>query len=55
MQDFLNLGSEARFNFPSRPEGNWEWRITETALSEELQMRIKELNWLFQRPALTSG
>jgi len=55
MQDFLNLGSEARFNFPSRAEGNWEWRIIETALSEELQMRIKELNWLFQRPALTSG
>ncbi len=54
MQDFLNLGNEARFNFPSRPDGNWEWRISESALSEELQMKIKDLNWLFQRLA-TAG
>ena len=49
MQDFLNLGSEARFNFPSRPEGNWEWRLSETGLNEKLQMKIKDLNWLYQR------
>jgi 4-alpha-glucanotransferase len=55
MQDFLNLGSEARFNFPSRPDGNWEWRITEAALSQELQMRIKDLNWLYQRQAMAGN
>jgi 4-alpha-glucanotransferase len=49
MQDFLNLGSEARFNFPSRPEGNWEWRLSETGINEKLQMKIKDLNWLYQR------
>jgi len=49
LQDFLTLGTQARFNYPSRLGGNWEWRITEAALSGELQGRIKELNWLYQR------
>lgn len=26
MQDILSLGSEARFNFPGKPAGNWQWR-----------------------------
>ena len=26
LPDLLSLGSEARFNFPSRPDGNWQWR-----------------------------
>jgi 4-alpha-glucanotransferase len=49
MQDFLALGSEARLNFPSRLGGNWEWRLKEGDLNMELQGRIKELNWLYQR------
>ncbi len=49
MQDFLNLGSEARFNFPSRLGGNWEWRLTDEALSGGLQEGIREINWLYQR------
>lgn len=27
MQDFLNLGSEARINTPSTLGGNWMWRM----------------------------
>jgi 4-alpha-glucanotransferase len=49
MQDWLNLGTEARFNFPSRLGGNWDWRITDEALNAELQSSIRELNWLYQR------
>ena len=49
LQDFMALGTEARFNYPSRLGGNWEWRMTEDALSGELQRRVKELNWLYQR------
>jgi 4-alpha-glucanotransferase len=49
MQDFLDLGSEARFNYPSRLGGNWEWRLTDAAMSTSLQGRIRELNWLYQR------
>ncbi len=35
MPDVLGLGSEARFNFPSRPHGNWAWRLREGQLSLE--------------------
>ena len=49
LQDFLVLGTEARFNYPSRLGGNWEWRTKEADLSGELQGRTKELNWLYQR------
>ncbi|MCS7010298.1 MAG: 4-alpha-glucanotransferase [Anaerolineales bacterium] len=49
MQDFLTLGSEARFNYPSRLGGNWAWRMLDNALTPELQARIRELNWLYSR------
>ena len=29
MPDILSLGSEARFNSPGKPEGNWRWRLGE--------------------------
>ena len=29
MQDLLSLGSEARFNSPGKPEGNWRWRLAD--------------------------
>ncbi len=49
LQDFLSLGTEARFNYPSRLGGNWEWRVLETQLSSVLQQGIKEVNWLYLR------
>jgi 4-alpha-glucanotransferase len=49
MQDFLNLGTEARMNYPSRLGGNWEWRMLAEDLSPDLLGRIKELNWVYQR------
>ena len=49
MQDFLGLGNSARFNFPSRLGGNWEWRVKENDLNSEMQGRIREINWLYQR------
>jgi len=49
MQDVLNLGSEARMNYPSRLGGNWEWRMKEDDLSEELAGKLRELNWLYAR------
>ncbi|MGA2491243.1 MAG: 4-alpha-glucanotransferase [Anaerolineales bacterium] len=49
LQDFLELGTEARMNFPSHLGGNWEWRMDPQALSEPLQAKIKELNWLYER------
>ncbi len=49
MQDLLNLGGEARMNFPSKLGGNWEWRMKEGDLSELLAEKIRELNWLYLR------
>ena len=49
MQDLLELGNPARMNYPSRLGGNWEWRMSGQALSEDLQARVKELNWLYLR------
>jgi len=49
MQDLLNLGTEARMNYPSSLGGNWEWRMKADALSGELQGKMRELNYLYQR------
>jgi len=49
MQDFLSLGNEARMNYPGNPSGNWSWRMPDLAMSESLQVRIKELNFLYDR------
>ena len=49
MQDILNCDGSARMNFPSRLGGNWEWRIAESDLREDLAGRLRELNWLFKR------
>ncbi|GAB4503854.1 MAG: 4-alpha-glucanotransferase [Anaerolineales bacterium] len=49
MQDLLGLGTEARMNYPSRLGGNWAWRMDVHALSEQLQERLKELNYLYAR------
>ncbi len=49
MQDFLALGGEARFNYPSRLGGNWDWRMDASALTDELRDRIRELNYLYER------
>lgn len=49
MQDLLSLGPEARMNYPSRLGGNWAWRMDANALSEQLQQRLKELNYLYAR------
>jgi 4-alpha-glucanotransferase len=49
MQDFLNLGNEARMNYPGNPSGNWTWRMSANAQSVVLQEQIKELNYLYSR------
>lgn len=49
MQDFLELGSEARMNTPSTAYGNWQWRMTEDQLTNALCDRILRLNNLYRR------
>lgn len=48
-QDFLELESEARMNYPGKPYGNWTWRIREEELSSDLAARILELTKTYGR------
>ncbi len=49
MQDVLNLGGEARMNFPSRLGGNWEWRMTGHDFRDDLAAGLRDLNWMTLR------
>lgn len=49
MQDFLELGNEARMNYPGNPSGNWSWRMKHTDLSAELKNKIREINYVYDR------
>ncbi len=49
LQDVLGLGSEARMNYPGRPEGNWRWRALPGALTPEMKSRLAELTYLYGR------
>lgn len=49
MQDFLGLGSEARMNTPSVPDGNWCWRMVPGQLTASLSERIAALTKIYWR------
>jgi 4-alpha-glucanotransferase len=49
LQDVLGLGGEARMNFPSKAEGNWEWRYQQDALTKELSHHLQTLTQLSGR------
>ncbi len=49
LQDFLNLGTEARMNYPGRLGGNWSWRMPAESLTPGLQRYVKELNATYWR------
>ncbi|MCR4901559.1 MAG: 4-alpha-glucanotransferase [Butyrivibrio sp.] len=49
MQDYLNMGSEARINTPSTLGGNWQWRLVEGQITDELAMRMKDMAKLYGR------
>jgi 4-alpha-glucanotransferase len=40
LQDVLGLGSEARYNVPGTPRGNWEWRVRGEQLTDESADRL---------------
>ena len=43
LQDLLNLGSEARMNWPGRPLDNWQWRATSEQLASAAFERLGDL------------
>jgi hypothetical protein len=42
-QDLLELGSEARMNSPGIAKGNWQWRLKDGALTQELAQRLRSI------------
>ena len=44
MQDYLKLGVNGRLNVPSKPEGNWTWRLTKNYKNKKLIEKIYNIN-----------
>lgn len=50
LQDWLELGAEARMNRPGTVDGqNWRWRVTAALLTPELAAEIAEMTTLYGR------
>ena len=49
IQDWLELGSEARMNVPSTAYGNWVWRLRKNTLTENLARKIAHMTRLYSR------
>jgi 4-alpha-glucanotransferase len=48
-QDLLGLDTDARMNFPGKPEGNWGWRYRPEALNREVGDRLKTMTYISGR------
>ena len=52
MQDYLDLGGQARMNFPGTlTDANWTWRAEAGFMTDELSERIRRLTRLYGRLA----
>lgn len=48
-QDLLGLGTDARMNFPGKPEGNWGWRYRPEAVNWEMRDWLKTMTYISGR------
>ena len=51
VQDLMNLDNTARMNYPSKPNGNWQWRYTRGMLTDGIAVGLRELTELYGRDA----
>ena len=50
LQDYLELGGEARMNFPgTATSSNWTWRVSDGFMTDELAKKIMSLTELYGR------
>ncbi|MBQ9438547.1 MAG: 4-alpha-glucanotransferase [Lachnospiraceae bacterium] len=49
LQDYLELGADARINIPSTLGGNWCWRLEGSSLTPSLAKKIKKLAKIYAR------
>ena len=52
IQDILDLGTEARMNFPGTLGDNWGWRFTWEQIDKNLASKYKRLAELYERQPL---
>ena len=56
LQDLLGLGSDARMNVPGRAQGNWAWRYSANALTDELKGQLELITTTYGRsPRFTTN
>jgi 4-alpha-glucanotransferase len=48
-QDILGLGTEARMNLPATTGKNWQWRLKEDELDDDLIARLREMTEIYGR------
>ena len=51
LQDYLDLGADARMNFPGTLGSNWTWRALPNSYGSELAKKIRKLSTLYCRNA----
>lgn len=49
LQDYLDLGAEARMNFPGTTNSNWTWRAKDGMIIDALAEKIRHLTTLYAR------
>ncbi len=49
LQDYLGLGTEARFNVPGQGAGNWTWRATAGAWNPTMARRLRRMVTMYDR------
>jgi 4-alpha-glucanotransferase len=48
-QDLLDLGSDARMNFPGIEQGNWQWRLKHGVLTGDLAQKLRSITTAYGR------
>ena len=49
LQDYLDLGGDARMNFPGTMGSNWTWRAEQGCMTSDLAKKIRKLSDLYCR------
>ena len=49
MQDFLGLGKYNRINIPGTDSGNWQWRLIDGEITEDLAEKIYKMSVMYDR------
>ena len=49
MQDYLGLGKYNRINVPGTDSGNWQWRLIDGEITEDLAEKIYKMSVMYDR------